>query len=196
MFQSTEVRWFVPEPIPEIIKWFGDRRLSLDEASSRTDFYQQIGTDALGIKLREGQVECKKRLNQWGVHEFMPSVRGVLEEWHKWSFRIEKSDTEAENILHHASPGWIPVKKERIGIKAVKGNGWSYVPMAEFPSNGIQIEYTRITVSGQVYYSFCLESFGENKPDITTYPVGDITQGCTLNLHDSYSYPRLLIDLL
>jgi hypothetical protein len=196
MFQSTEVRWFSEKPHSDIVDWFELKGVSFERTNPRTDFYQELESEELGIKLREGKVETKKRIRQLGLHEFSDDVHGTIEIWNKWSFGIEKSDIEATNIIHNGLTGWTAVRKERIGVKAIFKNGWEYLPMSEFPENGIQIEYTRITVQERVLYTFCLEAFGIEQPDIKTYPLQKIVGKSVLLGQDSYSYPKLLWDLL
>ena len=196
MFQSTEVRWFSDKPYSDIEAWFSSKGLQLQQASERTDFYQGLESDVLGIKLREGRIETKKRIQQLGPHEFSATVHGNIEAWRKWSFLIEKSDKEANGIFANNSNDWLAVKKERIGVKAIFQNGWKYLPMSDFPDNGIQIEYTRLTVFNHVIYTFCLEAFGEKQPDIADYPLVEIVNESILLRENSYSYPKLLRTLL
>ncbi|MBC8503531.1 MAG: hypothetical protein ISR58_17985 [Anaerolineales bacterium] len=83
MFSTVEVRWFYQGVIPSDIQtWFDQKVVEGIEPinqPSRTDQYLLQGHNAsLGVKLREGRVEIKQRVQEYGYAEFGPAVTGIV----------------------------------------------------------------------------------------------------------------------
>lgn len=106
---SLEARWFFPGTIlPEAEDWFAS--LGTPEAQPpRTDIYLLGTGNGMGLKLREGRMEAKKRTSSYGHMDFGAGIRGLVEGWLKWSFSAEKGMMTA--LLD--DPHWISVEKTR-----------------------------------------------------------------------------------
>jgi hypothetical protein len=162
-FSTAELRWFYEGAIPEdVTAWFhrGERRPV--EQLHRVDHYLWLGGLAeLGIKLRQGRIEVKRRHTVHGVVHFHRQISGSVEEWHKWSFALAAA---------HRLPGdagtqnsaWIKVRKERQLRKYRITNERQpiAVPDAEYPVQGCHLELTRIRVGENRWWSLGLEAFG------------------------------------
>lgn len=194
MFSSIEIRWFRRQPMPLLFDWFHDNGANWEDTSERVDYYQALPREDLGIKLREGSVESKLRVKDPVAFTLQEGYEGFRDEWEKFSFRISADDRESPEILRDGYPRkWIAVRKRRMGIKATRANdGWELLPMSQFPANGIQLEYTEIEKEGIVYFSFCLESFGDNCPALESWSL-PLPSEVQLTSAESYSYPRFLL---
>jgi len=106
---SLETRWFFRGTIPpEAEEWFNS--LGTPEAQTpRTDIYLLGTGNALGLKLREGRMEAKKRTSNYGKMDFGARMCGIVEGWLKWSFAAEKGMMAA--LL--ADSEWVSVEKNR-----------------------------------------------------------------------------------
>lgn len=85
MFSTVEVHWFFNGGIPkEIQYWFDQVNSSPAAQPVRTDHYlQQEEMTSLGVKLREGRIEIKQRVREFGQSCFGSNVVGTIEGWRK-----------------------------------------------------------------------------------------------------------------
>ena len=115
MFPTLEVRWFYQGRIPEDIrKWFARSDPAPTCEPARTDYYLCLPkSNDLGIKLREGRIEIKQRVHQYGSVQFHRQATGLIEHWHKWSLPLAMTQTGLEEILVPES-SWTGVRKERL----------------------------------------------------------------------------------
>ena len=189
-FQTLETRWFFPGSIPpEVVAWFhslGDVQAQLP----RTDLYLLGTGESLGVKLREGRVEMKKRIEQHGEVEFTLGVSGRVESWVKWSMAV------SGGLLPDfgAAPHWAAVEKSRQMLyyrldemgQVVLSNPGS------LPQTGGGLELTALQVHGQVWWTVGVEVFGktDNWVDVLlgilvqSFENVDILWGCK----SSYGY--------
>ena len=143
--RTAEVRWFVPGPLPDAVRrWF--RVLGEPvEPQSRADRYLAPASDALGVKLREGKLEPKRRDGTAGVFG-AGRARATVETWTKWSFPLADSahlGTEAEG-----AESWIAVAKTRWQRYAEAGGG------------RCALEVSEVEARGEQWWSVCLEASG------------------------------------
>jgi len=202
MFPTVEIRWFYRGEIPgEIQSWFDqivDQRTQPIIQTPRTDTYLlEQGNTSLGIKLREGRLEIKQRVREYGQIEFSQDVNGIVEGWRKWSFLIapEQTNLLSPKIL---SDTWIDVKKERklynfiITHQAVKSS-----PMPDYSSGGCNFELTQIHFWGDTWWSIGLEASGEENSNydrlkIATKNILSLPPPQSMKAHDSRGYPKWL----
>lgn len=141
--RTAEARWFVAGPLPAAVDaWFA--RLGPPvEAETRTDRYLAPTDDALGVKLRDGAVEPKRRDARLGPLAVGRS-RGEVEAWTKWSFPLDAS------LATVAAPeaGWVAVSKTRRQRDVSLGAGRCRLDLSE------------VTVGGAAWWSVCLEAEG------------------------------------
>ncbi len=133
-YHTAEVRWFAPGAIPQTVRaWFGSLGPDL-EAERRTDLYLEPTSNALGVKVREGRVEAKRRMGTLG-HLALEGLDAEIETWAKWSF-------ETPTVLE--GDGWIEVAKTR----------W------QRHAEGCALELSEIVLEDATWWSVCLEATG------------------------------------
>ncbi|WP_412068950.1 hypothetical protein [Rubrivirga sp. IMCC43871] len=138
---TLEVRWFHPGPIPgPVAAWFDALGEPVaDEA--RTDRYLAPSSDALGVKLREGRIEMKRRDGMAGPVAAGAS-RTTAEAWTKWSFALAESVGELDGP-------WLAVAKRR------------RQRVLELTTGQCALELSAVTVGVAAWWSVCLEAEGD-----------------------------------
>jgi len=202
MFPTVEVRWFYQGTIPRDIQtWFDqidDQGAQPISQPPRTDTYLlEADNTSLGIKLRQGRIEIKQRLEVFGHVNFGQDIHGVIERWRKWSFMIAP---EQNNLLCPATLGitWIDVHKRRsLYNYQIKGQRIECVPLPDYSSGGCNFELTRIHIAGKTCWSLGLEAFGDensnyNRLEIVAKYIFTKSLTHSLNAQDSYGYPQWL----
>lgn len=167
MYPSCEIRWFFSVPPAGLIAWFaGPARLDSPDTPGRTDHYLLVANgENIGVKLREGNVEAKHRVEALGEWAF-PGIgaKGVAEHWIKWSFRLDEADSLSQRIIQEGNDNWIAVAKERLAYfyHFPEDGTIREAPISEWAPEGCQVELTRIQVKGKTYHTFGLEAFSES----------------------------------
>ncbi|MGB3544970.1 hypothetical protein [Rubrivirga sp.] len=147
-YRTAEVRWFMPGAIPPAVRdWFdalgpGSSPGQAPEAETRTDLYLAPTSDALGVKLRDGRVEAKRRTGTLGLLDLEGGPVEV-EAWAKWSFETPTA-LESRQASEANEAGWIPVEKTR----------------RQRHADGCALELSRIVLEGEDWWSVCLEATG------------------------------------
>ena len=131
-YRTAEVRWFVRGPVPPQVRAWFDALGPGVEAESRTDRYLAPTGDALGVKLREGRVEAKRRAGTLGP---LADAQGEAESWAKWSFETPDATDGDE---------WVAVAKTR----------------RQRHADGCALELAEVVVEGAAWWSVCLEATG------------------------------------
>ncbi|MBD2104982.1 hypothetical protein [Leptolyngbya sp. FACHB-261] len=210
MLATTEVRWFQPGRLPEAVEqWFqqgfqqglqqdGSEMASIlpSISESREDLYLSmpalLGLDNLGIKLRQNKLEVK-----WRTRELEPlclkDCQGKLEQWLKWSHGqpvvtqfLTKSFNQTLIQIHKVRT----VRRYQLHTDPVLIE----IPTNETAQPGCNVELTKLTVRGDIWWSLGLEASGQDvshiqhlqtvlEQSMQTYP------GIKLQLQDSYAYP-------
>lgn len=163
MLTNAEVRWFFEGPVPdELEDWFCRTSAALT-ASAREDHYLRFPASlGLNVKLREGRLEIKSLVKTLGARTFTPDVAGTVQLWKKWS-GAGAAVGEFERLRSGAPDLWIAVRKERT-LRKFSGDGAAIVEgdAGRFsPSEGCNVELTRITVEGTDHWSLALEAYGD-----------------------------------
>ena len=102
-------------------------------------------------------MEIKQQRGEAQVYQHQ-RVEGYLEHWKKWSFPL------AERGNFDPSDDWLKVTKRRSLIRFSYDAGTQRVNLAtadDEVANPCELEYTRLTVEGQEYYTLGLEASGE-----------------------------------
>ncbi len=207
---SCEVRWFMPEPPTALTDWFLRRGLVLTESTpSRCDFYlRQHRRSAQGIKLREGNIEVKERIQNLGVHCWGANLRGRAELWRKWSFKLahtrEGAADEALAITRgQQAEHWIAIQKQRLLLLLdIQEEGrvvWT--PAPQFLKEGCQVEWTRLQVLDQTWHTIGLEAFSiTGRQGYNLWKSLDALSAewhdTTLSARYSFGYPSFIHRLL
>ena len=198
MFSTTEVRWFLPGIAPaRIWRWFEGET----EQSSRTDYYLHIpDSDALGIKLREGRIEAKQRVDQQVLVCFGERAVGYVEQWRKWSFAAEEASGMIAELSSDSS-SWIGVDKERKVCTYQVANG-AVVAVSghDFLDQGCawEVAQVRLETTDAQWWSIGFEAFGAqaergNLLRVVAKHFLEMDAAPTLTINNSYSYPKLLM---
>lgn len=200
MFSTVEVRWFYEGAVPrEVLEWFQGGERKPEEQACRVDYYLCLAdSDALGIKLREGRIEIKQRHRQYGVLRFHERVTGLVEGWHKWSFKLAEADGGlADRDLPASS--WVGVRKARelrryrlTGDKEVMA-----VSVEDYPERGCNIELTKVSAGGEDWWSLGFEAFGDEsilQESFLVVAKHVLAEGGppVFGARDSYGYPKWL----
>lgn len=195
MYSSREIRWFFREEQVSIGKWFAGRNQSFSSVKPRSDFYLPLpGRDDLNIKLREGRIELKQRVSAPVRHKLTRSATGFMEHWVKWSFKLSEDDAQSGSIIHDGKSPWKEVHKERMGFKMVMGRDGEILfrDILEMVPAACQVEYARLLVGGNRWYSFGLEWFGEPIVNVVQRILEEILGDSTLDVGESLSYAAFL----
>jgi hypothetical protein len=198
MYKTREIRWFFKENNVAIEKWFAAHGKEFSTSQHRTDFYLPIAKEDIGIKLRGGNIEIKQRHAQHVLHHLAKNATGYLEDWVKWGFGLNKKDALANSIIKEGKYDWIAAHKQRIGVKALAdaARAISIHDIKEELPAGCQIEYTRLMISKQEYFTFGCECFGDDyvMPDQKFFE--SMLENTTLKADDSMGYSAFLNKML
>lgn len=190
METTREIRWFLPRPMRKVDAWFASMGKPLENGERRTDTYLYLPfTTSLGLKLREGQLEPKKRIAERELGTLGTTAEGYYESWVKWSFSLEQESA----LDAYSKDHWLNVEKTRTTLYVYDADGTSFLH-ASPPSSGggCQIEYARVVLNGKEWYSYCLEWFGGST--IAMDELSDtIVDSLELKTEDSFSYPQLFL---
>lgn len=195
MYKSKEIRWFSKLPEIEILTWFQGQKLSFDQVEPRTDYYLPLpGNDAMGVKLREGNIEIKHRISAPTPGNLGDNAIGMFENWVKWSFQTSGNDPLSRSIIRENKYQWTAVFKQRMGIKLTREpNGATrLLNFNEMVPAGCLVEYTRVVAQQVEWYTFGLEWFGDNFIEPEQSIIDDILGDGLLSLEDSMGYPEFL----
>ncbi len=112
MLYSTEVRWFIPEHLPdEVLDWFKAGRVLNSEGMHVHEYLLFPDCEYVGVKLRDGRFEIKAMRGSSEPLNPNLSVAGRREQWIKWS--LASNALQALDEPLHQSGQWLKVRKER-----------------------------------------------------------------------------------
>lgn len=214
MVYSAEMRWFFKNrsDIELIEAWFNAHELFFADKWDRGDIYLwQPDLNKLSFKIREGKVEAKILLADRGVLPLTFINSGIANDWVKYSFGLQESDEENQNLLQQFSEQqwdtnkqlWVRVDKERLLIKFSvdpEKNSLEQVPENTWPPEGCGVELTRIRINQQSYYTFGLEAFSKSRQEprnleVTLQQIIPELKITNLHPNQSHSYPGFLAKL-
>lgn len=153
-YLTTEVRWFQSGFLPDGVRdWFQDigeadfeGRPLRQRAPSRIDLYLNVPDgEALGVKIREGQVQVKRRERIIDCYAVRGVVPADVEQWAKWSFPVSSASEPAIR----SDPRWLPVRKVR-----------ELLLFQLDSDSGCACELTELETSGREYWTLGFEAFG------------------------------------
>ena len=199
MYKSKEIRWFFKEKKNGIVNWFSDRGVEFSNIKPRTDFYLQIpDREDISVKLREGKIEVKQRTGQPELYELTNNAKGYLEDWVKWSFDIDDKDPLVKSIINEKKYNWVEIYKARLGLKIVlnKDDRMEIHDVKEVLPAGLQVEYTKLKIKGEEWFTFAAEWFGESALELSKDLVYQILNGITFKESDSFGYNQFINSLI
>lgn len=195
MYASKEIRWFTQTVNEQLLGAFEEKGLSFHESAARTDFYLPLPDRAdMSIKLREGNIEIKQRMGTPKPGKLTPHTAGYFEDWVKWSFNLGKQDPLSAEIIDEKKYSWTAVYKERMGMKITndhRGNILFRDITAPLPY-GCQLEYTKIVIAGEEWFTFALEWFGDTHFELDTSIISGFLRDTAFQMEDSMGYGGFL----
>ncbi|MGC9333342.1 MAG: hypothetical protein ACP5JJ_04285 [Anaerolineae bacterium] len=163
MYLTAEVRWFYRGTTPRAVLDWLEQRSSLPEPQPpRQDHYLWLpGNESVGIKIREGRVEVKVRLQQRGTARFGENIVGQVERWRKWSFPFSSPEADPGAWLT-PTRSWITVHKARRlhRYHLARDGTLSQVTLERMPGTGCDFELSEVGVGQGTWWSVCFEAFG------------------------------------
>lgn len=153
ILDTTELRWFVPGPMPtEIESWFSG---STGVRSERCDTYLVDGRSDVGVKRRFGEtLELKIRGSLDGGLQLTESLTGALEVWRRWS--------PADGLVADDCGGpRIEVCKTIVKRRfSLDGTEIAFTSDAEATGAGCDVEVAAVSVGAEQWWSFAFAAFG------------------------------------
>lgn len=155
VYHSLELRWFFPgDPPGDFFERFAGSRV----AAVRTDVYlTSFARGTLGVKVREGAIEIKRRTAALGALHLGQSGSGRLERWTKWSHRLDAGDISGER----SDPTlWRSLEKARV-LRRFSCELPEPVEVGHSArlSVGSGVEITRLRLDNAQWWTFGLEAF-------------------------------------
>lgn len=198
MTHTLELRWFFELPCPPAVR-DAFEALGAVETTQQRDLYLPADDPALNLKLRNGQVQIKRRLAGPFALAVGPEAAGCAEHWGKWSL---STTADPPSVADNDSTGlWCPVHKTR--------HQWSMSPSTQAdqlsghglptaPSAALNAELTTVAAGDARAWTLCLEAEGP-VPALsdtlrTAAPLLFRRLPLALSTEDSYGYARWLRD--
>ena len=213
---SHEVRWFFEGKADQhesLKRWF-ETTAPIQKRSGvgplvwkgrledQPDVYLLVpGSDDMGIKWREGELQIKGRVASLGSQVFCGRHQGNVERWIKWSYanlpasyqRLFVAEQETEFMT-------VSVRKTRalrkVRLHTLTGQA-EEVDAEVFIDRGLGLELTELEIAGKAYCSLAFEAFpNDSAMDAAfTEAVEAFVDGLTafdLTAASSQSYPAFL----
>lgn len=153
VLDTTELRWFVPGPIPaDVDRWFIGPAAVVRE---RCDTYLLDGRLDVGIKRRFREtLELKVRQSLDGALDLGGGLTGPLEVWRRWS--------PAEHLVDgYASGQWVDVCKSIVKRRfSLDGTEITFSSDALSPGAGCDVEVAAVSLGGISAWTFAFAAFG------------------------------------
>jgi len=199
-FPTLEARWFCLGTIPEQVReWFARSEPAPIHEPSRVDHYLRLQRGhGLGIKLRQGSIEIKQRLHQYGNISFHRHVTGVIEHWRKWSLPLAADGEGVAEMLVPKS-SWIAVRKDRM-LRAYRcdAGGQIIATQGEYADQGCHLELTSVQARNRVWWTLAFEAYGvesslrDSLASTMQYILKYEGTPYRLDARDSFGYARWL----
>ncbi len=158
--ETTELRWFVPGPLPHDIRtWFTGSTGVIDE---RCDTYLLNDRVDIGVKRRGREtLELKVCQSLDQRIELGDGLNGSLEAWRKWS--------PAEVVFDDGTAGrWVDVHKSIVKRRfSIDGTEIAFLSDPQVTGAGCDIEVAGVTVGIVQGWTFAFAAFGPpaTRPD-------------------------------
>jgi hypothetical protein len=199
MLPSVEARWFMRGAVPiESLGWIRRWEFAGGGPEEREDHYLALpDITSIGVKLRDGKFEVKRRDIDLGLFPLSSRVIGRLALWRKWSFKVVDDDS-----IEVPDGYWMTVQKKRFLRKySSECSDFRPVDPKSFPTCGCTVELTELKARGAEWWSVGFEAFGPDEDQLrhTLTLVAAkclVTQNCpSLSGEDSFDYPEWLLSL-
>ena len=200
MLITAEIRWFLRDALPvEVSRWFEGVCGTATRYPPRVDLYLALPeTDTVGVKLREGLLEVKRRDGDLGLLDLHPNVEGHGNTWTKWSFPASMEEGHLGDLAPNA-PGWLAVAKtRRLSTLTISPDGGVDLAI-EGPTFGraCWVELTEVRMDHDEWWSLGFEAVGPKerlRDDLqrAAQHFFGLSDPPTLTADTSFAYPRLL----
>lgn len=164
---TLEARWFGSPPLPSALReWY--ETLGQIETSTQTDLYLPAADPALNLKLRDGQLQIKRRLEGPLRTSLGPKATGRCEQWVKWRFNLNEGATPWDE---DPTDLWVAVEKTRHQFTiAPEAQSSLTADLPATPPATIEGELTTVQAADETAWTLCLEAEG---------PVSGLTETLT-----------------
>lgn len=197
MTLTLEARWFGAPPLPDVLReWFNT--LGTIRTSAQTDLYLPAEDPALNLKLRDNQLQIKRRLAGPFRTSLGPTAAGRCEQWVKWSFDLE----EASSLWDEDPTAlWVPVKKTRHQLTIPpEAQSSLTTDLPTSPPASIEAELTVLEADSESAWTFCVEADGPTGSLVETLTSAaplllDDRLPISLSTEQSFGYVRWLQQL-
>ncbi|MBV8252660.1 MAG: hypothetical protein JO154_08635 [Chitinophaga sp.] len=198
IYRSQELRWFFTSPDTGIQHWFASHGRNLKDAPPRTDIYFYLPeNNHRSIKLREGNMELKRRASSPKAVQISRTNAGLLESWEKLIGK-QIPDKILNGIDNSSSYFRVRMLKQRIVVKVVRKEDATYelYDLLAHTTYGCQLEYTKLEVEGQTWYTFAAEWYGDANPADYAEFLSNMLQHSHLPLTHSMAYPAFIRSIM
>jgi hypothetical protein len=215
---SHEVRWFFKgavERFPRLHRWITTVKPLPAEGKvepprwdgnlkDRADVYLLVpGSDDMGIKWRQGQLQIKGRVSRLGTQVFCGRFPGRVEVWAKWSYKGAPVDRAFRGWFEgNGKKAWsrVTVRKRRILRKVRLDAQHQHVEVSAkraYPDRGLNVELTDLRIGSHAYCSVGFEAFPDDSgmPEALTRTVEAFLESLRdVDLEEKLSmgYPQFL----
>jgi hypothetical protein len=182
----------------EALDWIKRWDLPPTTPDEREDHYLRLlETAAIGVKLREGRFEVKRRDIDLGLAPLGSRVTGRLALWRKWSFKVADGGG-----IKAPDSDWVTVGKKRYLCKYSKSiSGLIPVDPKSFPERGCTLELTPLQVKEAAWWTVGFEAFGPDEGELRD-TLTLVAETCfnrgnypTLDAGNSFDYPEWLASM-
>lgn len=192
---TLEARWFGPAPLPDALReWYN--ALGPVETSTQTDLYLPAEDPALNLKMRDDQLQIKRRLAGPLSTSFSDKASGRCEQWGKWTLDL----AEPPSDLWDDDPTdlWVAVEKTRHQLSFTPDEQSDLTEaLPTTPPATLEAELTTVEAMRDTAWTFCLEAEGPVPSLVDTLMTAgpivlDDSLPVTLPADQSFGYVRWL----
>jgi hypothetical protein len=192
---TLEARWFGPTPLPDALQhWFA--ALGPAETSTQTDLYLPTEDPALNLKMRDDQLQIKRRLAGPISTAFSDAASGRCEQWGKWA--LDLADPPSPLWNDDPTDLWVAVEKTRHQLSfPPKEQSGLTERLPTTPPTTLEAELTTVTAAADTAWTLCLEAEGPVAGLVDTLTAAgpvvlDETLPVALAPDQSFGYARWL----
>jgi len=192
---TLEARWFGDPPLPDALaEWF--QALGTVKTSTQSDLYLPADDPTFNLKVRDDQLQIKRRVAGPMRTALSPTATGTCEQWTKWHFDLD----EAPDALWDDDPTglWVSLTKTRRQLTiAPEAQSVLTGDLPTTPSATINVELTTVEAEEDAAWTFCIETEGPVSALADTFLTAaplllDETMPLTLPADQSFGYIQWL----
>ena len=163
---SAEARWIISGALPgEVLRWFEGKGGGGKPEEREDRYLVTAGQDALGVKLREGKIEMKRREGAYRPLDVPGRCSGRVGVWRKWSFDVANEHA----LTGDATAQWVKVAKKRRTLKVLLGEADAIFPGGgRLDGAGAAVEVTELWVGGEreSWWTLGFEAFADTEAEL------------------------------